>query len=134
MASTAAVMKICFFLMERAGCVSTATAFERRSSGFLGLNGCGLRLRRNGFLAGRLFMVGRACMVGGSLGLHLGALLGVEIADNACHVRPGLAIRRDTMVLVHAMGAGIVCGQRFQGVVVVQIKQCTQVCGTGFHV
>jgi hypothetical protein len=30
MASTAAVMKICFFFMEQAGRASTAAAFERK--------------------------------------------------------------------------------------------------------
>src|SRR5215510_2897180 len=90
-------------------------------------DGCGLpRCWGGGFLF--------RCLSWGSVGLHLCALLRVEVADNARHIRLGLAIGRYAVILIHAISAGIVSSQSFDRVVVVLVQQLAEISRTAFHV
>src|SRR5579859_7118470 len=67
-------------------------------------------------------------------GLHLRALLGVEVPDNLVDVVARLAVRRNAVVLLYAVGSSIVGGQRFDGIVVIAVQQRAQVRSARFHV
>src|SRR5260370_13498043 len=106
--------------------------FRRSASGGLGRLGWlgdGRRLPRRRFVRFLLRRLGRW-----RRGFHLRTLLGVEIADNLRYIGPCFAIRRHAVILLHAIGAGVVRGQSLNGIVVVEVQELTQIGCTAFYV
>src|SRR5215469_7152070 len=68
------------------------------------------------------------------LSLTLSQLLAVVILDHARYIRPRLAIRRHTFVLLNPLWPGIVSCERLDHVVVVEQQQLAKVANSAIDV
>jgi len=78
--------------------------------------------------------VGSLFCGGGGSGRFGGEFLFVEVADDAGYVGFGFVVGRDSVVLLDALGAGVVGGEGFDEIEVVALEEFAKIAGAGLDV